>query len=386
MEPQSILQTLFLGGASAALAFVAALVIAGIVNIVIRAIASRLRRRNPASLPAQIMAALRGAIALFIVICGLFIALLMLTTLTTPVHDLIQNWGDWIRKAWLATAIMHIAYMLHRALDTILNWYVQSVAADTETQLDDRLIPPLRRVLPLMMYSVGGLTALAAVNIPITPILAGFGIGGLAIALAVRPTLANFVSGTYVVTEGEIQVGHYIEIHGGPAGYVEEVGWRSSKIRTMYNNLVIIPNSRMVDSIITNYNSPDPAIDVLVYCGVSYDSDLRRVEEVARATAQDVVNASEHAVKDGEPWFGFEEFGDSNITFWIFIRATDRLGSFHLTSELVKAIHSRLTQEGIEINYPVRRLVFPPEQAGAPPIPPQPPAPPPPHPPGDAPR
>ena len=368
------------------MAFVAALVIAGIVNIVIRAIASRLRRRNPDSLPAQIMAALRGAIALFIVICGLFIALLMLTTLTTPVHDIIQNWGDWIRKAWLATAITHISYMLHRALDTILSWYVQSVAADTTTQLDDRLIPPLRRVLPLLMYSVGGLTALAAVNIPITPILAGFGIGGLAIALAVRPTLANFVAGTYIVTEGDLKVNHYIEIHGGPAGYVKEIGWRSSKITTMYNNLVIIPNSRMVDSIITNYNSPDEAIDVLVYCGVSYDSDLRRVEEVARATAQDVVNASENAIKDDEPWFGFEEFGDSNISFWIFIRAKNRLASFHLTSELVKTIHSRFTEEGIEINYPVRRLVFPPEHIGAPPVPPQPPAPPQPHPPGDAPR
>lgn len=368
------------------LAFVASLVVSGIVNIVIRAIAARLRRINPNSLAAQIMAALRGAIALFIVICGLYIALLMLTTLTTPVHDLIQNWDDWILKAWLATAIMHIAFMLHRALDTILSWYVQIIAASTTTQLDDRLIPPLRRVMPLLMYSIGGLTALAAVNIPITPILAGFGIGGLAVALAVRPTLANFVSGTYVVTEGEIQVGHYIQIHGGPAGYVKEVGWRSSKIQTMYNNLVIIPNSRMVDSIITNYNSPDPAIDVLVYCGVSYDSDLQRVEEVARATAQDVVDASEHAVKGEEPWFGFEEFGDSNISFWIFIRAKDRLGSFHLTSELVKTIHSRFTQEGIEINYPVRRLVFPPEQAGAPPVPPQPPAPPTPPSPGDAPR
>ncbi len=386
MDPQSILQTIFLGGAGAALAFVAALVVAGIANIVMRAIAGRLRRRNPDSLAAEIMGALRGAIALFIVICGLFIALLMLTTLATPVHDIIQNWGDWIRKAWLATAIVHISYMLHRALDTLLDWYVQSVAENTETQLDDRLIPPLRRVLPLLMYSVGGLTALAAVNIPITPILAGFGIGGLAIALAVRPTLANFVAGTYVVTEGSLKVDDYIELHGGPAGYVQEIGWRSSKIRTMYNNLVIIPNSRMADSIITNYNSPEPAIDVLVYCGVSYDSDLQRVERVARAAAQDVVDASEHAIKDSAPWFGFEEFGDSNISFWIFIRASDRLGSFHLTSELVKLVHSRLTEEGIEINYPVRRLIFPPDQAGVPPVPPQPPVPPPPPIPGDAPR
>ena len=152
-----------------------------------------------------------------------------------------------------------------------------------------------------------------------------------------------------------------------------EVGWRSTKIRSMFNNLVIIPNSQMANSIVTNYYSPEPALDVLVYCGVSYDCDLEHVERVVRGAAQELVDESEHAVK-GEPWFGFEEFGDSNISFWVFIRATDRIGSFFLTSDLVKVIHSRLTAEGIEINYPVRKLVFPSgDGSGAeiPPIPPR---------------
>ena len=101
------------------------------------------------------------------------------------------------------------------------------------------------------------------------------------------------------------------------------------------------------------------------------------VEQVTFASAaQELVDESEHAVK-GEPWFGFEEFGDSNISFWVFVRATDRLGSFFLTSELVKVIHSRLTAEGIEINYPVRKLVFPSAEPSIPAPPPSPPAPPP---------
>lgn len=379
MLPPFISDSTFWGGAGAAIVFAVFLIAAGIANIVFRIAISRWQRRAPDTLGVQILTTLRGPAALFIAICGLFLALLMLTGLNAPLYSLISHWDEWIRKAWLVVAIVEVAYVVHKLLDTLLRWYSRNIAALTETKLDDRLLPPLRRVLPLLTYSLAALMGLAVFNIPISPILATIGIGGLAIALAVQPTLANFFAGTYVVTEGELNVGDYIELHGGPAGYVVEVGWRSAKIRTMYNNLVIIPNSRMADSIITNYYSPTPAIDVLVYCGVSYDSDLQHVEDIARAAAQNLVDASPYAVKDSEPWFGFEEFGDSNITFWIFVRAKDRLGSFVLTSDLVKAIHSRLTEEGIEINYPVRKLIYPDGSAvppGVPPIPPLPPTPP----------
>ena len=105
----------------------------------------------------------------------------------------------------------------------------------------------------------------------------------------------------------------------------------------MFNNLVIIPNSQMANSIVTNYYSPEPGDRCAGVLRVSYDCDLEHVERVVRSAAQELVNESEHAVK-GEPWFGFEEFGDSNISFWVFVRATDRLGSFFLTSDLVKVI------------------------------------------------
>ena len=242
----------------------------------------------------------------------------------------------------------------------VLTWYITRVASKTETKLDDRLIPPIKRILPLVIYSLGTLAILTSLGIPISPIWAGLGIGGLAVALAVQPTLANFFAGTYVVTEGVLNIGDYIELDGGPAGYVVEVGWRSTKLRSIYNNLVIIPNSKMADSIVTNYYSPTPAMNVLVYCGVSDDSDLQHLEDVVRDATQKLVNESPHAIKDVVPFIGFEEFGDSNITFWVFIQATDRTGSFVLTSELVNAIHRKLKDEGIEINYPVRKLVLPP--------------------------
>ena len=379
MLPPFISQWEWAGPLSAALVFVVFLIASGVANVVMRVFLTRLTRLTPGTLDEELLKVVRGPVVLFIVLSGLFLALLILTNLESPRYALIAGFDDQIRRAWLVVVIAEVAYLLYHLLDATMTWYIQSVAQTTETQLDDRLLPPLKRIMPLLVYSLGFLMALSVLNIPISPILAGLGIGGLAVALAVQPTLANFFAGTYVVTEGELNVGDYIELQGGPSGYVVEVGWRSTKIRSMYNNLVIIPNSQMANSIVTNYYSPEPSMNVLVYCGVSYDSDLEVVESVVKEAAQELVTESEHSV-DGEPWFGFDEFGDSNISFWVFVQAKDRLGSFYLTSDLVKVIHSRLTAEGIEINYPVRKLVFPsengtgPEVSPIPPVPPSPPA------------
>ena len=376
MLPPFISQSEWGGPMTAAIVFAAFLLASGIANIVIRVFLSRIANRIPGTLDEELLNATRGPVVLFIALSGLFVALLILTNLDSPRYALIAGYQDYVLRVWMVVIIAEVAYLIYHLTDAALSWYIRSVAATTETELDDKLLPPLKRMLPLAVYSLAFLMALSVLNIPISPILAGLGIGGLAVALAVQPTLANFFAGTYVVTEGELNVDDYIEIQGGPSGYVVEVGWRSTKIRSMFNNLVIIPNSQMANSIVTNYYSPEPAIDVLVYCGVSYDSDLALVERVTREAAQELVDESEHAVKS-EPWFGFEEFGDSNISFWVFVRATDRLGSFFLTSELVKVIHSRLTAEGIEINYPVRKLVFPSAEPSIPAPPPSPPAPPP---------
>ena len=370
--PPIISQSEWGGPLSAALLFVVFLIASGVANVVMRVFLTRLTRLTPGTLDEELLKVVRGPVVLFIVLSGLFLALLILTNLESPRYALLAGYDDQIRRAWLVVVIAEVAYLLYHLLDATMTWYIQSVAQTTETQLDDRLLPPLKRIMPLLVYSLGFLMALSVLNIPISPILAGLGIGGLAVALAVQPTLANFFAGTYVVTEGELNVGDYIELQGGPSGYVVEVGWRSTKIRSMYNNLVIIPNSQMANSIVTNYYSPEPSMNVLVYCGVSYDSDLNVVENMVREASQTLVNESEYAV-DGEPWFGFDEFGDSNISFWVFVQAKDRLGSFYLTSDLVKVIHSRLTAEGIEINYPVRKLVFPTENGTGPEVPPIPP-------------
>ena len=113
----------------------------------------------------------------------------------------------------------------------------------------------------------------------------------------------------------------------------------------------------MADTIVTNTFSPTPAMNVIITCGVSYESNLGQVEEVVLNISHDIIKEFEYTVTGTDPFFGFRSFGDSNIDFFISITCTSRVGSFIVGSELIKQIHKRFGEEGIEINYPVRKLI-----------------------------
>ncbi|MQG03283.1 MAG: mechanosensitive ion channel family protein [SAR202 cluster bacterium] len=349
--------TLFRGIAAAAV-FIIFILLALISRLLIRFFLKRIRRRDDPGIPEIILESMRGPCGFFLVSTGLLVGYLLAIGIENPILAQLSDTKDLAIKIWKVSVILTATFTVAHVVDRLIDWYLLNIAESTETKIDDTLLPTLRRVLPITIYAAGALVAIDSVGVSISPILAGLGIGGLAVALAVQPTLSNFFAGTYVVTEGELKEGDFIELEGGPSGYVEDVGWRSTKIRSRFNNLVIIPNSRMAESIVTNYFSPTPAMNVIVTCGVSYDANLEDVERFSVEEAEAVINDSDQAIKDVEPFFGFSNFGDSNIDFFVFLQAIDRTGTFTLKSELIKRIHERFNVEGIEINYPVRKIVY----------------------------
>ena len=349
--------TLFRGIAAAAV-FIIFILLALISRLLIRFFLKRIRRRDDPGIPEIILESMRGPFGFFLVSTGLLVGYLLAIGIENPILAQLSDTKDLAIKIWKVSVILTATFTVAHVVDRLIDWYLLNIAESTETKIDDTLLPTLRRVLPITIYAAGALVAIDSVGVSISPILAGLGIGGLAVALAVQPTLSNFFAGTYVVIEGELKEGDFIELEGGPSGYVEDVGWRSTKIRSRFNNLVIIPNSRMAESIVTNYFSPTPAMNVIVTCGVSYDANLEDVERFSVEEAEAVINDSDQAIKDVEPFFGFSNFGDSNIDFFVFLQAIDRTGTFTLKSELIKRIHERFNVEGIEINYPVRKIVY----------------------------
>ncbi len=258
-------------------------------------------------------------------------------------------WRSYLGKVAVIFVITFVTCVLAESGRLVLGWYLG------RTKVRRSLVRLVQRVTILVTYVVGLLVLLDYLGISISPMIAGLGLGGLAVALALQPTLSNFFAGTQIVSDHVVHVGDYIELDNGVIrGYVIDVGWRSTRIRTPFNNLVIIPNSRLADSVITNYHGPNMELAVIVNAGVSYSSNLTHVEGIALIVAREVIQDLDEAVKTFEPWFGYEEFGESNINFWVWLQAKDRIASFRVKSELIKRLHARFDKEGITINYPVR--------------------------------
>ena len=200
------------------------------------------------------------------------------------------------------------------------------------------------------------LIVLDRLNITITPFLASLGIGGLVVALALQDTLSNFFSGVYIYFDKPIRIGDYIMLESGQEGYVTQIGWRNTRIRMLPNNIVIVPNAKLVSSQVTNFYLPEPEMAVLVQVGVSYQSDLEKVEKVTIEVAKQVLQEVEGGVKEFEPFIRYHTFSDFSINFTVILRAKEYVNKYLIIHEFIKRLHRRYQMESIEIPFPIRTV------------------------------
>ena len=325
-----------------------------IFNKLIFPIIIRLTNWTPSDLDTRITRSLKIPLTVGIIILGCYLSLTIPLDLTSSQQNIVNAITSLISLFIGIVAVASVA-------GNIFKWYEETIAPKTSTNLDQRLVPLLHRICIALIYALGGLLILDHLNVNISPLIAGLGLGGLSVSLALQPTLANLFAGTYVMTEGAVTPGDYIQLEGGVEGYVMNVSWRSTRLHTWTNNMVVIPNSKFAETIITNYQQPAPPVNVYLTCGVSYDSDLYVVEKVCNEVMSAILDQDSNAVKEYGGWFGFESFGESNVNFWVFLQAKDRIASFLLQTTVMQNIHSRFREEGITINYPVRSLQLPKE-------------------------
>jgi small-conductance mechanosensitive channel len=200
------------------------------------------------------------------------------------------------------------------------------------------------------------LIILDRLKITITPFLASLGIGGLVVALALQDTLANFFSGIYIFFDKPVRIGDYIMLESGQEGYVTQIGWRNTRIRMLPNNVIIVPKAKLVSTQITNFYLPETEMAVLVQVGVSYGSDLEKVERVTIEVAKEVLQQVEGGVKEFEPFIRYHTFSDFSINFTVILRAKEYVGKFLITHEFIKRLHRRYQSDGIEIPFPIRTI------------------------------
>jgi len=342
----------WLDPATAGAIFLIAIIVAAVVHKLVIPLIIRFTKWTPTDLDSRLVKSVRWPLTFGILVVGVYLALVIPLDLTPSQAGQVDTVGKALGVMIVITAAVGL-------LSSAIDWYLATLATSATRVVDLRLLPLIRRIGGVVIYGIGALLVMDVLGINISPLIAGLGLGGLAVALAIQPTLANLFAGTYVMTEGVIATGDYIQLENGLRGYVVEVGWRSTRIRDWRNNLVVVPNSKFAETIITNYQQPSNAVNVYFECGTSYDSDLYRVEEICLEVMDTIIESHPMAVKEYGKYFAFDKFGDSNVNFWLFVQAIDRWGSFVVQSEMMKLLHKRFKEEGIVINYPVRTLKFP---------------------------
>ena len=249
-----------------------------------------------------------------------------------------------------ATAIIAIIMFCDKFLKGLIETYAKKVPALSDSK------GVVHIIVRAVVIGLGLLILLDSFGVSITPILASLGVGSIAVALALQPTLENFFSGIQLVVDRPIKVGHFIKLDSGEEGYVQKIGWRSTWVKMLPNNTVVIPNNVLVSSRVLNYYYPETEVSIYVEVGVHYDSDLEHVEKVTIEVAKDVLNTVEGGVPEWDPFIRYNKFNDFSIDFKVVLRAKEYVDGYLVKHEFIKRLHKRFGKEGIVIPYPIRTL------------------------------
>lgn len=204
---------------------------------------------------------------------------------------------------------------------------------------------------------IGLLVLLDSIGVRITPLLTALGVGGLAVALALQDTLSNLFAGVHLLADKPIRVGDYVKIADTIEGYVLDVGWRSTRVRMLQHNVVIVPNKRVAESIIINYDMPERRMSLLLPVSVGYDSDPDRIEHLLVDEARKAAGEVAGLLPEPAPTARFiPGFGPYSLDFTLVCQVASFIDQYAVQDELRKRILRRFRAEGIAIPYPVRTI------------------------------
>ena len=325
--------------------FVAAVLAALLLRTALkRALRRRVRGRDGL---AAVLQAVRGPSLLWVVVLGLYVAIEVASETERLGRRLSQQLALVLEVAIILSVTLTVAGLVsslvrhaseRRALGGPISGLGQAVARG-------------------VVFVVGGLVLPSALGVQITPLLTALGVGGLAVALALQDTLSNLFAGLHLLVDRPIRVGDYVKIADTVEGHVVDVGWRSTRVRTLQNTVAVVPNKKVAESIITNYDLPEPRMALLLRVGVGYASDPDRVERIlvdeATRAAGEVPGLLAAPAPTARLIPGFGEYA---LDFTLAVHVASFVDQYPVQHELRKRLLRRLRAEGVEIPVPARTI------------------------------
>lgn len=207
------------------------------------------------------------------------------------------------------------------------------------------------------IFIIGMLIILSVLGISIAPLITALGVGGLAVALALKDTLANLFAGIHIMVEKSIRIGDFVRLESGQEGYVDDITWRTTRIRMLPNNMVVIPNDKLAQSVVINYYLPERRMSLQIPVGVSYVEDPDRIERILLEEAKKAVGEVSGLLGEPEPLVRLiPGFGESSLDFTLICQVNEFVDQYPVQHELRKRILRRFRAEGVDIPFPHRTV------------------------------
>lgn len=267
------------------------------------------------------------------------------------ISGLPEKYVFYISKVIYVIVIMSISFALAGLSGKILDHYIR------KSNLPIPSSGLAHGIIKITIIILGILITLSVLGISIAPLITALGVGGLAVALALQDTLSNLFAGIHILVEKSVKVGDFVRLESGQEGYVDDITWRTTRIRMLPNNMVIIPNNKLSQSIVTNYSLPDKEMAISIPISVSYDSDPERVEQILLDEMEKVAQDTREILSTSPPLVRFHKLGESSIDFEIVCHIREYENQRAVQHQVLKGVFNRFREEGIEIPYP-HRVVY----------------------------
>jgi len=253
--------------------------------------------------------------------------------------------------------------MIHKLIEIILILSVTLAAANLVGALLRNYIRKMEIPIPTTglvfgiikgaILLIGFLIVLSTLGIAISPMITALGVGGLAVGLALKDTLSSLFAGMHILLEKSIRIGDFIRLENGLEGRVVDITWRTTRICMLSNNMVIIPNDKLSESVVTNYSLPESRMALPLSVSVDYRAEAEKVEMCLRDEILKAVQDLEGILPEPAPtvWLN-PGFGAGSLDFTVIFQIGDVVDQTRILHEVRKRVLNRLKKEGIDLSLP----------------------------------
>ncbi len=300
----------------------------------------------------RILDVIRGRVVTLSIIGGIYLAIKEMEKIAPPNASAPNLAIHYLNMALFVFLVFVLTRLAIKIVQTTFNWYLDEVSLKTHSTITPTIAPLTTKLINILLFMIAGMIVLDFFGINIGSFLVSLGVGSLAVALAAQETVANMIAGFVILIDQPFRIGDRIKLPTSEEGNVSQIGLRSTRILTLDNNLMVIPNSDLVKNRIINLSFPNIAIRSTIDINVGYQTDIPKAKELLASIIKEQTGLS----KDFPIIIQVNSFGEYAVTLRIVIESTDHTQRFSNESEIREKILKEFEKNGINTPYPQRTI------------------------------